>query len=91
MYLEIITPQQKVFEGEVVSASFPGTLGYFQILNNHAPMVSSIATGKVIYKSKENENEIWVKGGVVEILNNRVTLLADKVLDEDEIEEEIHE
>ena len=87
MYLEIITPKQKVYEGEVTSASFPGTSGYFQILNNHAPMVSSIATGKVVYKSKEEENEIWVKGGVVEILNNRVTLLADKVLDEDEIDE----
>ena len=91
MYLEIITPQKKVFEGEVSAASFPGTSGYFQILNNHAPMVSSIAKGKVAYKTKDDETVIWVQGGVVEILNNRVTLLADKVLDEDEIEEEITE
>ena len=91
MYLEIITPQEKVFEGEVNAASFPGTSGYFQILNNHAPMVSSIAKGKVVYRTKDDETEIWVQGGVVEILNNRVTLLADKVLEEDEIEEEIEE
>lgn len=84
MFLEIITPAKKVFEGEVSSASFPGTNGYFQILNNHAPMVSSIAKGKVVYADKEGETEIFVQGGVVEIINNRVTLLADKLLDEDD-------
>jgi len=84
MFLEIITPAKKVYEGEVSSASFPGTNGYFQILNNHAPMVSSIASGKVVYADKEGESEIFVQGGVVEIINNRVTLLADKLLDEEE-------
>ena len=88
MYLEIITPEKKIFEGEVNSASFPGTRGYFQILNNHAPLVSSIAKGKVTYKNKEGEFTLFAHGGVVEVLNNRVTLLADKMLEEDEFYEE---
>jgi len=49
MLLEILTPDQKVFEGQVDSATFPGTKGSFQVLNNHAPLVSTLEKGKVIY------------------------------------------
>ena len=48
MYLEIVTPDKKVFEGEVLSVSFPGTDGSFQVLNNHAPLVSTLAKGTVV-------------------------------------------
>ena len=83
MYLEIYTPDQQVFEGEVLSASFPGTDGSFQILNNHAPLVSTLGKGLVVYKDKKNEFEITIDGGVVEVLNNRVIVLAESVVKEE--------
>lgn len=84
MLLEILTPDQKVFEGQVDSATFPGTKGSFQVLNNHAPLVSTLEKGKVIYKSNNINQEVMIGGGVVEVLNNKVVLLAESILAEDE-------
>ena len=85
MFLEIITPDEKVFEGEVDSATFPGSDGSFQILNNHAPLISTLGHGELKYKitskdKKTTETIIDVDGGVVEVLNNRVIVLAEKIL-----------
>ena len=77
MQLEIITPDKKVFEGEVAVATFPGEDGSFQILNNHAPLVSLLKEGVVEYKSKEVNQQVHITGGVVEVLKNKVILLAD--------------
>lgn len=79
MYLEIVTPDQKVFEGEISSATFPGSNGTFQVLKNHAPLVSSLVRGRVKYKSNEGDKEVTVTGGIVEVLNNNITLLAEGV------------
>jgi len=83
MLLEIYTPDQKVFEGQVDSATFPGTKGSFQVLNNHAPLVSTLEKGKVVYKIKNIKEEVAIAGGVVEVLNNKVTLLAESILKEE--------
>lgn len=81
MYLEIVTPDEKIFEGEVVSATFPGSHGSFQILNNHAPLISSLGKGDVRYaEDKKKEEFITVDGGVVEVLNNKVVVLAEKIV-----------
>lgn len=77
MHLEIITPEQKVFNGEVHIVTFPGLDGSFQILNGHAPLVSLLKEGEVVYKSKEATNNLKITGGVVEVMNNKVILLAD--------------
>ena len=77
MHLEIITPEKKVFTGEVISATFPGTDGSFQVLNDHAPLISSLKTGYVEYRDKKEEYEIEITGGVVEVLNNNVIVLAE--------------
>ena len=82
MYLEIVTPDKKVFEGEVVSATFPGIDGSFQILNNHAPLVSTLSKGLIVYRNKDQGFETEVDGGVVEVLNNRVIVLAEAVLED---------
>lgn len=81
MYLEIITPDKKIFEGEVNSASFPGADGSFQVLNNHAPLISLLKNGVVEYKSKESTQQLNITGGVVEVLTNKVIVLADGVQD----------
>lgn len=86
MFIEIVTPDEKVFEGEVTSATFPGSDGSFQVLNNHAPMISTLGKGDMKFikmvDKKPKETHIMVEGGVVEVLNNKVVVLAEKILDE---------
>lgn len=79
MTLEILTPDNKVYEGEVNSVTVPGTAGAFEILNNHAPIISTLEDGKVIVRTGKAEERFVIKGGVVEVLNNKVTLLAEGV------------
>lgn len=80
MHLEIITPDKKVFEGEVESATFPGTDGSFQVLKDHAPLISSLSKGDLVYKDSEGTHRLVVDGGVVEVLNNNVIVLAESIL-----------
>ncbi len=82
MHLEIITPDKTIFRGEVDSATFPGTKGSFQVLKNHAAIISSLEKGKVLYKIKDTIGEIMVSGGIVEVLNNNIILLASGVIQE---------
>lgn len=83
MFLEIITPDEKVYEGEVDYATFPGSDGAFQVLNDHAAMVSSLGTGdlKIVatHDKKTKEIHMAVDGGVVEVLNNKVLVLAEHI------------
>ena len=81
MHLEVITPDQKVFEGEVTITTLPGSNGSFQVMNRHAPLVSSLAKGTLSYKTKEGQlHEHKIEGGVVEVLNNNVIVLAERIL-----------
>ena len=77
MHLEIITPEKKIFEGEVRIATFPGSDGSFQVLNGHAPLVSLLKQGVVEYKTKDSTNQVTITGGVVEVLKNKIIVLAD--------------
>jgi F-type H+-transporting ATPase subunit epsilon len=82
MRFEILTPEKKLFEGEVTIATFPGTDGSFQIMDHHAPLVSLLKTGVVEYKFRDESKQevverITITGGVVEVLVNKVVLLAD--------------
>lgn len=79
MHLEILTPERKIFEGDVTIATFPGADGSFQVMDNHAPLISLLKEGLVEYKSKESANSLLITGGVVEVLKNKVVLLADGV------------
>lgn len=81
MFLEIITPDKTVFQGEVEAATFPGSEGAFQVLENHAPLISSLGRGTVIYRNKAGEFGLEIDGGVVEVLNNKVILLAESVIE----------
>ncbi len=82
MHLEIYTPEKTLFDGEVNSVTFPGTDGSFQVLNNHAPLISTLKKGTVTYKGKDEEADVEITGGVVEVLNNTVTVLAEGTLEE---------
>ncbi len=91
MYLEIVTPEASLVAGEVESITVPGVEGEFQMLNNHAPIVSVLQKGKVKFKGNPTiaegfknkftqEDGKWVlqiSGGTVECNHNRVMVLAD--------------
>tara|TARA_B100000927_G_scaffold90589_3_gene73265 strand:- start:11239 stop:11514 length:276 start_codon:yes stop_codon:yes gene_type:complete len=91
MYLEIITPEQTLFKGEVDSIFLPGSSGDFQVLNNHAPIVSTLKKGvvKIIgkldldssvvdqFETLDKETILKIESGTVEMSNNQVTLLVD--------------
>lgn len=83
MLLEIYTPEKKVFEGQVDSATFPGSMAPFQVLNNHAALISTLDKGKVKYRIKKEEEEMMISGGVVEVLDNKVVLLAESIIEEE--------
>jgi F-type H+-transporting ATPase subunit epsilon len=78
MLLEIISPDKQIFKGEVSSVKLPGADGSFEILNNHAPIVSTLAAGdvRVINAEKETEN-FAIDGGIIEMQDNKIVVLAD--------------
>ena len=79
MHLEIITPDKKLFEGDVSIVTFPGSDGSFQVMNNHAPLISLLKAGMVEYKTNGQREHVNITGGVVEVLKNKVIVLADGV------------
>ncbi|MFV0505419.1 MAG: ATP synthase F1 subunit epsilon [Bacteroidales bacterium] len=77
MYLEIITPDKEIFKGEVKSITVPGTSGSFEVLENHAPIISTLEEGKLrIIDASGKESFVELAGGVIEVKNNRLILLA---------------
>lgn len=78
MYLEIIKPDAELYKGDVVSVQVPGTNGLFEILNDHMPIVSTLTEGKVRVIDTNNKTEYFeITGGVIEMNNNVITVLAD--------------
>ena len=78
MNLEIITPVEKLYQGEVNIVRVPGTKGPFAILKNHAPIISTLEKGTVKIVDKHNETYyIEILGGIVEVNRNKIIVLAD--------------
>ena len=80
MKIEIITPEQKVFEGDIKSVRVPGKKGSFQVLKNHAPIVSTLDNGAVTMADMDGNELVYeISGGVIEVKANKIILLADSV------------
>lgn len=78
MTLEILTPEQKIFSGDVYGVQLPGITGFFEVLDKHAPMVSALKEGKLkILKDKTQTESYTIKSGFVEVLNNKTTVLVE--------------
>ena len=78
MRLEIITPETTLFAGEVSLVQLPGIDGSFEILDNHAPLISVLAAGKMKIQDASKQTQFFdIKGGVVEVLFNKVLVLAE--------------
>ena len=78
MKLEILSPEKTLFTGEVDSVIFPGSQGKFQILNNHAPIISSLSQGNIDYKINSKTNQVEIKRGIVEVLKNKISALIEQ-------------
>ena len=92
MYLEIVSPEKTLFNGDVESVLVPGSDGSFQMLNNHAPIVSTLSKGTVkilgdikipenlsdiFSKINSNETHLNISSGVVEMKENKIIILTD--------------
>jgi F-type H+-transporting ATPase subunit epsilon len=78
MQLEIITPEETLFSGEVNLVQLPGIDGSFEILNHHAPLIAALAKGKIKVQDAAKQLQYFeIKGGVVEVLRNKVLVLAE--------------
>jgi len=81
MYLDLLTPDGKIFSGEVFGAQMPGATGSFEVLEKHAPMIAALQEGKLkILKEKPQggpESNYDIQAGFVEVLNNKVTVLVE--------------
>ena len=80
MQLDILTPEDKIYSGEVKLVQLPGTSGSFEIMNHHAPLISSLKAGKIKVETLQAPNEplfFEIKGGLVEVLNNKIIVLAE--------------
>ena len=78
MTLEILTPERKIFSGEVYGVQLPGIDGSFEVLEKHAPLVSALKAGKLkILKDKHATALFNIQTGFVEVLNNKTTVLVE--------------
>lgn len=79
MKLQVITPDKLAYEGEVTAVTVPGSAGSFQILKGHAAIVSTLEDGKVIIKKDGVEEVIIINGGVVEVKDDNIIVLAEGI------------
>jgi len=79
MVLEILTPEKKIYSGDVYGVQLPGIQGLFQVLDMHAPIVSALTNGnlKVFQDNKSNTINYTIQGGFVEVLDNKATVLVE--------------
>ena len=87
IFVEIITPSKSVYKGQIKSITIPGTLGNFQVLFNHAPLLSTFEIGKIkLNDVNDKEIEYATSGGTVEVSDNKILILADSAETSDEID-----
>ncbi|MGZ5287395.1 MAG: ATP synthase F1 subunit epsilon [Flavisolibacter sp.] len=78
MTLEILTPEKKIFSGDVYGVQMPGISGSFEVLDKHAPLVSALKAGRVkVLRDKQHTTSYDIQSGFVEVLNNKVTVLVE--------------
>jgi F-type H+-transporting ATPase subunit epsilon len=79
MQLEILTPEKKLYSGDVYGVQLPGITGLFEVLERHAPLVSALGKGtvKVLKDKNNNTRSFTIQSGFVEVLNNSVSVLVE--------------
>ena len=80
MQLEILTPEKKLYSGDIYGIQLPGISGSFEVLEKHAPMVSALGKGSIkvlLDKSGNNTTRFTISGGFIEVLDNKVSVLVE--------------
>jgi F-type H+-transporting ATPase subunit epsilon len=77
MTLTVLTPEKMLLETAVSKVSLPASKGRFMVLRNHAPVISSLTEGDIVYTSDDNEGRIHILTGFVEVNDNRITVCAE--------------
>lgn len=76
--LKIVSPEKILYDGDSSLVKVPGVMGEFEILNNHAPIISALQKGTVEYETSEGRTQIQIEGGFVEVLKNNVDLCIER-------------
>ena len=79
MYLEIITPDKKIFSGTINLVQVPGSKGSFAVLEHHAPIISTLGKGRIKVAERGTESFFEISGGIIEVKNNNIIILAESV------------
>ena len=77
LQLKIVSPEKVEYDGAADRILVPGTMGQFEILNDHAPIISTLQKGIVEYVNKEGKNSLEIQGGFVEVQKNQVSLCVE--------------
>jgi len=76
MHISVLTPEKEIFDGQITSVKVPGVSGQFEVLNNHAPIVSALGEGQVRLIQENGEKiSFGIEKGFIEVLKNKVALL----------------
>lgn len=86
LFLEIISPSRQVFSGNIKAITVPGTKGRFQVLKNHAPIISTFDLGMIRVDIDNKSKYFATAGGTIEVLNNKILVLADSIESSEEID-----
>ena len=82
MQIDILSPEQKLYSGEIEYVKLPGLSGSFEVLVNHAPLIAALQDGKVVVRGDDGLQEFNIKSGIVEVLQNKVSVLTEGLLDD---------
>lgn len=77
LQLRIVSPEKIEFDGAVESVLVPGTMGQFEILNDHAPIISTLQCGTVVFTTADSKQQLEIQGGFVEVQKNKVSLCVE--------------
>ena len=77
MTVEILTPEKKFFSGDAESIMLPGADGKFEILKDHAPLISSLKEGEIRIRQNGKDTSVKIKSGFVEVLNNKINVMVE--------------
>ena len=82
MQIEILTPEKKIYTGDVYGIQLPGVSGSFEVLDRRAPLVSALKTGvlKILLDNKGKSTSYNITGGFIEVLNNKATVLLESAI-----------
>lgn len=82
MQIDILSPEKNLFSGEIEYVKLPGVAGSFEVLNNHAPLISALGEGKVIVRGEGGLQEFHIRSGIVEVFNNKISVLTEGLLED---------